>query len=146
MKGRSWMLQAVAIVRGLERRGLGGPRGEPAMHLAGRHRGNWMQCGLISDSGLICIAKRCPRGRDDFLLIVRQPFRCNTCMNSICLWKDEHKDKQTEYDTKHYENNKDNIIKQQCEKTTCNVCNSLVMKCNLKKHQETDICKRNHYH
>jgi len=68
--------------------------------------------------------------------------RCKTCMNNICLWKDEHKDKQTEYDTKHYENNKENIIKQQCEKTTCNVCNSLVMKCNLKRHQETDICKK----
>ena len=63
-------------------------------------------------------------------------------MNNICLWEDEHKEKKTEYGIKHYENNKDNIIRQQCEKITCNVCNSLITKCNLKRHQETEICKK----
>jgi len=38
-------------------------------------------------------------------------------------------------------NNKENIITQPCEKITCNICNSLILKCNLKRHQETEICK-----
>ena len=44
---------------------------------------------------------------------------------------------------KHYENNKDKMNTQQSEQITCNICNSLILKCNLKRHQETQILKKN---
>ena len=29
---------------------------------------------------------------------------------------------------------------EQSDKIKCNICNSLILKCNLKRHQETQIC------
>ena len=37
--------------------------------------------------------------------------------------------------------NNHKFIAQQCEHIQCHVCNSLIMRCNLNRHQETEICK-----
>ena len=33
--------------------------------------------------------------------------RCKKCMNNLCLWKEENKEKQHEYKKKHYEQHKE---------------------------------------
>ena len=47
----------------------------------------------------------------------------------------ELKQNQIEHCKIYYKNNQEKILSQQCDKITCNVCNSLIMKCNLKTHQ-----------
>ena len=58
--------------------------------------------------------------------------RCKNCVNGLCLWKEAYNEKQQEYNKKQNENNKEEIS----EKIKCNVCNNLIMKCNLKRPQE----------
>ena len=53
----------------------------------------------------------------------------------------KEKDKQHEEYKRYYDTNKNKVIAQQCENIQCNLCNSVVMRCNLKRHQGTEICK-----
>ena len=66
--------------------------------------------------------------------------KCKACMNKLCLWKLEtmksiKKIMQTLW------NNKEKLITQQCHKIACNICSSLILKCNLKGHQEQKYVK-----
>ena len=52
------------------------------------------------------------------------------------------KGKQKEYCKKYYANNKEQVITQQREKIACNICNSLITRNKMIRHQQTDICKK----
>ena len=65
--------------------------------------------------------------------------RCKTCMKQICVWKECNNEKQQEYSKQHYGTNKEQIHSKQTEHVECNVCKSLIMKCNMKRHQQTDM-------
>ena len=52
------------------------------------------------------------------------------------------KQKQQEYFKRYYESNKEKVMEQHCEKIPCNLCQSMVCRSNLNRHQLTDICKR----
>ncbi len=45
-----------------------------------------------------------------------------------------------EYNRIYYELNKDRILNNMCEKTTCQLCGKRLIKANLYRHQETAIC------
>jgi len=58
------------------------------------------------------------------------------------LHEEELKDKQKEYCKTYYEKKKEQVIAQQSEKITCNLCNSLITRNKMARHQQTDICKK----
>jgi len=56
-------------------------------------------------------------------------------------YREDNKDKLKEYNKKYREDNKDKLK----ESIKCNVCNSIVFKKNLKRHQQTKKCKDNKF-
>ena len=47
-----------------------------------------------------------------------------------------------EYNKLYYEINRQRILNNLCEKTTCILCKKMVIKANLNRHQDTAICSR----
>ena len=47
-----------------------------------------------------------------------------------------------EYNKAYYEVNRQRILNNLCEKTTCILCKKMVIKANLNSHQDTNICVR----
>ncbi len=55
-------------------------------------------------------------------------------------WREKNKDKSKEYREKH----KDKIKEYMKQKVKCDLCNSTVLKRQLKRHQNTMKCKKHH--
>lgn len=47
-----------------------------------------------------------------------------------------------EYNKVYYELNKERILNNMCEKTICQLCGKKIIKANLNRHQDTQICMR----
>jgi len=67
----------------------------------------------------------------------------NECINKLipARTKEEIKDRRKNYDKKKYENNKEIINEKRKEKTTCDICGSIVNRGGLKRHQKNKKCK-----
>lgn len=46
------------------------------------------------------------------------------------------------YQRQYYLKNKERLIKNGCVKVTCDLCNKIVSKNNLKRHQKTKLCMK----
>jgi len=58
------------------------------------------------------------------------------------IYRQNKKDKISEFKKKYYEDNKTEILQKQKEKINCEFCNSLITKIQLKRHQHTTKCKK----
>ena len=47
-----------------------------------------------------------------------------------------------EYNKVYYELNKERILNNMCEKTLCQLCNRKVIRSNMIRHQDSNICSR----
>ena len=56
--------------------------------------------------------------------------------------KAQQKDTQYEDYKRYYEANRENVISKQSDKIQCNICNSLITRHKMNRHQETEICKK----
>ena len=61
--------------------------------------------------------------------------RCKDVWISCVYGKKNIQEKQREYKGKRYEQSKENINAEESEKIKCYICNSLILRCSLKRHQ-----------